>query len=123
MTRIYEKDGQYYVSNNGDEVKVSDFFLFDGRDTYVFFEPITINWLNNSLELSPFSYITVKYNQSIQVYDRSTMKFSNIETGSCNVTAKMRCNARINLSTDILQREDGQEQMLFIQPNLLEDLI
>ena len=123
MTRIYEKDGQYHVNNNGDEVRVSDFFLFDGRDTYVFFEPITINWQNNSIELSPFSYVTVKYNHSIQVYDRSTMNLSNIDTGICNVTAKMRCNARINLSTDILQRQDGQEQMLFIQPNLLEDLI
>ncbi len=123
MSRIYEKNGQFLVNSDGDEVKVSDFFLFDGRDTYVFFEPITISWQNNSIELSPFSYITVKYNQSIEVFDRSTMNFSSIDTGICNVIAKMHCKAEINMSTDILRREDGQEQMLFIQPNLLKDLI
>ncbi len=123
MTEIYMEDSRYYISNDGREERVSDFFLFDGKDTYVFFEPITIKWLNNSIDLSPFSYVTVKYNRSIEVFNRSTGGNSLIDTGISNVTAKMRSKATINMSTDILIREDGQEQMLFIQPNLLKDLI
>lgn len=122
MSRVYERDGKYTVETSGGEVNVSDFFLFDGKDTYVFFEPISIKWDNHSFDLGPLSYITVKYNQSIEVYDRSTMNYKTIDTGVCNVTVKMHCKAEVNLSTDILKRGDGQEQMLFIQPNLLEDL-
>ena len=123
MSRVYEKGGKYTVETSGGEASVSDFFIFDGKDTYVFFEPVTIKWNNQSFDLSPLSYIAVKYNQKIEVFDKSTMNYKTIDTGVCNVTVKMHCKAEVNMSTDILKRGDGQEQMLFIQPNLLEDLI
>lgn len=122
MSRIYEKDGKFYVENEKATVKVTDFFLYDGRDTYLFFEPVTISWDESFIELKPFSYITVKYNQYMEVFNRETEDFSTIETGTCKVTTKMKCGAIINLSSDIISRENGQEQMLFLQPNLLEDL-
>jgi len=122
MSEVYGKDEKYYVRNEKGEVKVSDFFIFDGRDTYIFFENIRIAWNDESIELTPFSYITVKYNRLFEVFDSETETFSTIETGACNAVAKMSCGAQLNLSTDILLDADGQEQMLFIQPNLLEDL-
>lgn len=122
LTWLYEKDGKYYVENDKIKLTVSDFFLYDGKNTYLFFEPVTITWDQNSLELSPFSYINVKYNQSITVFNRETKDYKEITTGICNVMTSMDCGATINLSMDILTKEDGQEQMLFLQPNLLEDL-
>jgi len=122
MSELYEKDNKYFVENEQGTIKVSDFFLYDGRDTYIFFEPITLSWDNQSLDLKPFSYITVKYNQTIEVFNKETETFSTIETGICDMMTTMNCGASINLSTDILYRENGQEQMLFLQPNLLEDL-
>lgn len=122
MSQVYEKDGVYYVANEKDSVKVDDFFLFDGKDTYIFFEAAAVEWDGNTLDISPFSYITVRYNQSIVYYDRETGSYADIKTGMSNVSVRMECGASINLSTDILYREDGQEQMLFLQPNLLEDL-
>jgi hypothetical protein len=122
MSQLYKKDGQYYVKNEGATVKVSDFFLYDGKDTYLFFEPVTIDWKGQSMKLSPFSYIVVKYNQSISAYNRKTNKYTSIGTGLCNVKAAMSNGVTINLSTDILSVEGGQDKMLFLQPNLLEDL-
>lgn len=122
LTWLYEKDGKYYVENDKIKIPVRDFFLYDGKNTYLFFEPVTITWDKNSLELSPFSYINVKYNQSIIVFNRESKDYKEITTGICNVMTSMDCGATINLSMDILTKEDGQEQMLFLQPNLLEDL-
>lgn len=122
MSEVYEEKGNYYVENEKVTVKVSDFFLYDGRDTYLFFEPVTISWDNNYIDLKPFSYITVKYNQYIECFNRETEEYSVIETGTCKVTTKMACGSIVNLSTDIISRENGQEQMLFLQPNLLENL-
>ena len=43
-----------------------------------------------------------------------------MESGYC--TAILADKSVVNLSTDIMYREDGQEQMLFMQPSLLTDL-
>jgi hypothetical protein len=122
MSQVFEQDGMYYVTDGKDFVRVDDFFLFDGKDTYIFFEHATIGWGGNTLDISPFSYITVRYNQSIAYYDRETGSYTEIRTGMTNVSVRMECGASVDLSKDILYREDGQEQMLFLQPNLLEDL-
>jgi hypothetical protein len=122
MSVVYEEQDKFYVKNEKNTVKVSDFFLYDGKDTYLFFEPVTIVWENDSLDLSPFSYITVKYNQSIEAFNRETEDYISIKTGMYNVTTTLKCGKTINLSSDIISQENEQEQMLFLQPNLLEDL-
>lgn len=122
MSLLYENSGQYYVENEKSTIKVSDFFLYDGKDTYLFFEPITVTWNKNSVDISPLSYVIVKYNQTINVYDRKKDVYSSIDTGQCNAMVTMKCGATVNMSTDVLSGEDGQEKMLYLQPNLLEDL-
>jgi hypothetical protein len=122
MSLLYEQDKKYFVQSESRKTKVANFFLFDGKDTYIFFEPVTIGWNDKTLELAPFSFITVRYNQTIRYFDTAAGSCTTIDTGICNAMVTMQCGARISLSTDILYREDGQEQMLFLQPNLLEDL-
>ncbi len=122
LSCLYEKDGKYYVENEKNVIRVTDFFLFDGKNTYLFFEPVTITWGDMSLELSPFSFIEVRYNRSIYVFDRLTESYAQIMTGMNEVTTTISGGVTINLSADIISRENGQEQMLFLQPNLLEDL-
>lgn len=117
-----DDDGTYYVDNSQAKVRVSDFFLFDGKDTYIFFEPTEISWDENAIEISPFSYVTVKSNRSIKFFDRASESYRVIETGVSYVYAKLGKGSSINMSSDILIRSNGQEQFLFLQPNLLEDL-
>lgn len=123
MSLLYEEQGKYYVETKENKIRVDNFFLFDGKNTYMFFEPITLTWEENTLQLEPFSYITVKYNQNMEIFDRGTQTMNTIMTGISNITTKMECGTTVNLSTDIIIRKNGQEQMLFINPNLLEDLI
>lgn len=123
MSLLYEEQGKYYVETKENKIRVDNFFLFDGKNTYMFFEPIILTWEENTLQLEPFSYITVKYNQKMEIFDRGTQTMNTILTGISNITTKMECGTTVNLSTDIIIRKNGQEQMLFINPNLLEDLI
>lgn len=121
-SRVYTEDGQFFIDNDKSIIRVSDFFMFDGRDTYIFFEQTAISWNDNTIEISPFSYITVKHNRSIEIFDRDAEQYKVLDIDICDVTARLSKGASVNLSTDILIRSNGQEQFLFLQPNLLEEL-
>lgn len=101
---------------------ISDCFLFDGKNLYIFLTKAKITYNDKVINLEPFSYIIVNYNQSIQIFDYTAQKSSSEKTGQCTVMAEMESGYKVNLSTDTLYRFDGQEQLLFSQPELLDEL-
>ncbi len=118
-----EKTEEGFSVTDGERVSaVDNFFLFDGLDTYYFPEATTLAWNGESMELSSFSMVKVLYNQTIEIFNYETELYSLYEGVDGICTATMQGNEQINLSTDILYRENGEEQMLFLQPMLLPDL-
>lgn len=120
---ILAKDETGFVVQNGERVSpVEDFFLFDGSDTYYFPEQTVLEWGEEKITLSHFSKVVVQYNHSIEIFDyeKETQSVYDAVEGFCIATLTGR--EQINLSTDILYRENGEEQMLFMQPTLLSDL-
>ena len=122
MDVLEYKDGAYYVKQNNKTIEVDNFFLFDGKDTYYLTENTTLTFEGQSITLPSFSRVEVKYNQTITIYnyDRNEQSVYGIASGYCIATMPKR--GTINLSTDILYRDNGQEQMLFLQPSILSDL-
>lgn len=116
------KENKMQVVDGERTVEVDEFFLFDGRDTYYFNAGTVLAWEEEQITLSAFSQVEVLYNQRISVFDYEKAQYSVYETGDCFCIATMSGNEQVNLSTDILYRQNGQEQMLFLQPALLSDL-
>ena len=116
-----EGDG-YTITYNGDAVELEDFFLFDGKDTYVFPSGTSLQWEEESLELSTAALVTVKYNQYMEIYVLGSEEQLRIPMESGYCMAVLESRTQVNMSTDIMYREYGQEQMLFMQPSLLSDL-
>src|SRR5690606_42041996 len=71
-----DDDGRYYVDNTQATVRVADFFLFDGKDTYIFFEPTEISWDENVIEISPFFTLTVKSYSNIKITVMNSENYS-----------------------------------------------
>lgn len=74
----YEK-GIYNITTDKYNKKLNHYFFYDGKDLYFFIEPVTLTVNNEKIELSPFSYIIAKYNNSITYYDKKTDTFKILE--------------------------------------------
>lgn len=122
LSILSQSEGTMQIVNGDTTVLVEEFFLFDGRDTYYFNEGTILEWEDETVVLSSFSQVEVIYNKSVAVLNYETEEYSVYETGDCFCIATLSGTEQINLSTDILYRENGQEQMLFLQPALLSDL-
>lgn len=77
---ITYKKGTYTLTTDKYNKKLNHYFLYDGKDLYFFIEPVTLTVNNEKIELSPFSYVIAKYNNSITYYDKKTDVFKIIET-------------------------------------------
>lgn len=76
---ITYENGIYNLTTDKYNKKLNHYFLYDGKDLYFFIEPVTLKVNNEKIELSPFSYVIAKYNNSITYYDKKTDTFKIIE--------------------------------------------
>ena len=81
--------------------KLNHYFLYDGLDLYFFIEPVTLTINEEKIELSPFSYIIAKYNNSISYYDKKTDTFKLVEIKDDNSIIENKYYS-INISKDTL---------------------
>lgn len=118
FSEIYQKDNVYFVEYDGHEAVLRDGFLFDGENTYIFLEPVTLSYQNTQVNLSPMSYVTVAYGQDMMYYDKeSDMSQTVISAGE--VTASLESGVDVRLDTDTLITGDEQ-QLLYGSPENLE---
>ena len=98
---ITYKNGNYNLTTNKYNNKLNHYFLYDGLDLYFFIEPVTLTINEEKIELSPFSYIIAKYNNSISYYDKKTDTFKLVETKDDNSIIENKYYS-INISKDTL---------------------
>lgn len=116
-------DGVVYVSWEDQRKTYQDIILFDGTDTYIFFDQVTLTWGENEITLSPLSFVKVTAQGILETYDYETQQYSNSFIDDRHeVQAITSGLSKLNLSEDILYRPDGQEQLLFSKPSLLQNV-
>lgn len=122
MSVLEKNADSYTVLYDKKTIELEDFFFFDGKDTYYFPAGTLLEWEDESYLTQSICMVTAKYGQYIVLYDLAEREYREIpaEDGYC--TALLADRTSVNLSTDIIYRENGQEQMLFMQPSLLTDL-
>lgn len=76
---ITYENGIYNIATDKYNKKLNHYFFYDGKDLYFFIEPVTLTVNNEKIELSPFSYVIAKYNNSITYYDKKTDTFKILE--------------------------------------------
>lgn len=122
MDALTWEGANYQVVTHNKSIGVEDFFLFDGKDTYYLPKDTTIDWEGHTFVVSSLCQVEVTYNSRINIFDLETEEYESYETGNELVIATLAGKERVNLSTDILYRKGDKEQMLFLQPSLLDDL-
>lgn len=116
---IVREDDQLTATVRGKDVDVTGAFLYDGNNTYVFLEPVTIALGIEEIELPAYSYAYVYYNLRVELYAPDGSIHLVMQTGDTIVTAIAKDQAyQIDLSRDILQTPDG-EILLITDPSVL----
>lgn len=112
-----------YINYNGQLSSFTELFLYNGKDTYIFFDNLELYWGDKKLEISPLSYVMTDSNGYIDIYNYKNDEYitEHIQ-GYQDVFVKLKDGATINLSKDIMYRVDGQEFMLFKNPSLLNEV-
>jgi hypothetical protein len=95
-------------------------FLYDGEDTYLFLEPVTIRFNGYRIELSAMSYAEAVYDGTITLYDRESGEFT-IEAPTGNALCEsVAGDYVISLLSDYFEKADGTRLLLFTKPELLD---
>lgn len=113
FSQILKKDAGTYLIENSKERLVQDFFLYDGKDTYVFFDPIKIYNGEMLIEIEPFSYVKLINNGNmIEIYSKYKDKFEVIDVDESKLIAVSNYGYTLDLKLGSLKTSIG-EQLLF----------
>jgi len=115
---VYEKDDKYHkLTVNTESDDYSNFFLYDGADTYFFPDSVTL-MINGKKykELGDMSYISVDGGYTLLYYDRENQvsEFLEIEGDEITVTSE---HVNVNLSNDSFWYFNTE--VLLFSPNVL----
>lgn len=112
FTEVTETEGQITFENNGKAAQVQSGFLFDGADTYIFLEEMTLYIGTKKVTLLPLSYAKVIYRQYIEYHDSENDKYEWIDLAGADVKAEFADGVVLDLGRDLINR-DGNDSILF----------
>ncbi len=118
----HTENGVIKVKKDGKTVKPEAGFLYDGKDFYLFLEPVIVSFMGYSIELPPLSYAEVIYGGNIMLFNYDTKEFT-IEALSGTATAATRFgDYTISLVGDSMTNIQDEMMLLMTKPENLEIL-
>ncbi len=113
------QDGAVKLKDENQSRDEASGFLFDGENTYIFLEPVTLDWEDGSSEITTMSYVTVQYGGNMNLYVYGKESANLIPIGGKSVKATFKNGGSINLGTNKLWLPNGTWMLLFTEPELL----
>ena len=123
FSRIHvDARGGIEAFRDGESRQIERGFLFDGKDLYIFLEPVFISINSYQIKLPAMSYVEASYNGDVMLFDYGTKEFM-IESPRGSVIARDRAgDYSLSLLNDSLMEKDGENRLLFTRPELLDPI-
>lgn len=124
FTTLYKNaDGQVCIRKNKKELVLDGGFLFDGQDTYVFLDPVTLNYAGRKYEAAPFSFAVVTMDGDTRTYLYGTEDYSVDNVLSDSIFAnEEEYGYQVHLKYDTMKMTTGGDKLLFVEPGLLDPI-
>lgn len=117
---VCSENGTVRLIRDGDEMVLNPGFLYDGKDLYLFLEPVTLRVNGYVLELPALSYVEAVYGGEVMVFNYET-KEQLLEPPQGDVIAEIAGgDYTISLMGDSMTLHDGTKSLLFTRPDQLE---
>lgn len=121
FSSVMMKDNNFYVKHESYQKQVTDCFLFDGEDLYLFLDKMTFTIGKDIYVLDPLSYVVLDYQNNIQIYDYKNDIYRTIQLDKTDVVATSSKGYKVNLSIDSISY-DKYEQLLLKNFDVLKNL-
>ena len=111
------------AARRGDaETELGSSFLYDGKDFYLFLEPVVVEFNNYRFELPAFSYVEATYSGDVMVFDYGKKEFFyEAPRGEATATV-ISTDTEISLLSDSVKNPSGERSLLFTRPELLDSV-
>lgn len=120
FSEIHKDSGKVTLIEKGKEKILRDFFLYDGEDTYVFFDEIEIKNGNQVIKVAPFTHVKLFNNSTaIEIYSKTTDKLEIFDIAENKITVSSNYGYSLDLKLGVLKTSIG-EQLLFKEVGALE---
>jgi len=93
------KNDLVYLNTNKFNRALDYFFLYDGDDLYFFVDEVTIQVNGDEINLSKFSYLKLKYQNTLEYYDKENDNYYQIDLNKDDVIVT-NDYLNLNVSTD-----------------------
>lgn len=122
FARVSVSDGVVSIRTGGKkEHQLNGGYLFDGMNTYLFLEPVTVSWGGETLELAPLSYISVFNQKGFYYYSQEDRAADYVSSGEETVRAASADGGySLNMSGDIADLDSGKSFLLSPSPDAFE---
>lgn len=96
-------------------------FIYDNEDTYIFLEPVTLSYNQQTVELEPLTIVQANYMGSIQIFGPHMEPLFEYLTEE-EVRAQFADGKRVNLATDTYFKKNGEWRLLFMPLEALQSI-
>ena len=124
FTEVECQPGGTVIARRGnDRATVEQGFLFDGKDTYLFLEPMTVSVNGRTLQLPALSYVEAVYGGYVMVFNYETKEcFVELSDGS-GTAQPPSGDYEISLLGDSMTMHDGSRSLLATEPSLFDPVV
>lgn len=124
FTEFYkDKFGVIHAKKTDADQKVYDGFLHNGKDMYIFLEPVKVEVDGTSSEYPALSYIEGKYGESVKIFNYDTKESEVVKTTTEIRVTPVDKTYTVLIFHDMLEMPDGSRRLLFSAPDQLDPLI
>lgn len=113
------ESGSAMATFSNKDYVIEEGFLYNGKDTYIFIDKVTVQWGEQVIEMAPLSSAVVVYNQRIELYPYGGEPIVE-QTGPVDVLASTSTGYILDMSKAIVTNAKGTEILLFSEPSMLE---
>lgn len=114
--------GAVTVTRESKQAHKGQGFLFDGKDFFLFLEPMTVSFNGYGIDVPPLSYVEAVYGGYIMIYNYDTGEFF-MEEPKTPVTAQAAGEDYVlSLIGDSLTRRDGSKVLLTSRPDMIDPI-
>jgi len=107
----YEGQTLSYLKYRDSEYELENNFLYDGNNLYFLTYGATVEVKDETIKLSPLSYIIVDYKGDVEFYDHESDTYRIIESVETDVKATLE-DCVINMSSDTIIYDNGSSRLL-----------
>lgn len=116
---IVEENGETYLETTN-KTNLKQAFLYDGEDLYFFLDKTKIIVNGTTYEVSPLSYVIVRYKQNVEIYNYEKDEYQIIDISGVQDARVEADTYTINMSVDSIQTEKSEQLLIrslsYLQP-------